>query len=132
MDTRFGRGYFDASCSRDRLTRGPAPRRADHFLFSRPRRLSRDIAAMADKEACVDCNPVQQPAPTVSTEPATAAAAQADQYNPLLDPTTFVPPSPSIRPSITIEFCDRVTILIANILTIISDANESFTVSLVR
>ncbi|KAI0773908.1 Rdx family-domain-containing protein [Fomes fomentarius] len=57
---------------------------------------------MAEIEACVDCNPDQQSAPPVSAEPTTTPA----HSNPL-DPTTFVPPSPSIFPSITIEFCDR-------------------------
>ena len=58
---------------------------------------------MAEAEACVDCKPSDSgPAPA-------AASATSQQHNPL-DPSTFVPPSPSITPSITIEFCDRVRV----------------------
>ncbi|RDX53163.1 hypothetical protein OH76DRAFT_1343675 [Lentinus brumalis] len=57
---------------------------------------------MAEAETCVDCKPENQ---TVSpTSGATSATTQEHNH---LDPSTFVPPSPSITPSITIEFCDR-------------------------
>ncbi|PIL36789.1 hypothetical protein GSI_00479 [Ganoderma sinense ZZ0214-1] len=57
---------------------------------------------MAEAEVCVDCQPDNQQVPAVKVpEPASAIP-----HNPL-DPTTFVAPSPSIAPSVTIEFCDR-------------------------
>ncbi|KAI0723350.1 Rdx family-domain-containing protein [Earliella scabrosa] len=55
---------------------------------------------MADPQACADCLPNDH---HESSQPAQSITAV---HNPL-DPTTFVPPSASICPSITIEFCDR-------------------------
>ncbi|RPD61904.1 hypothetical protein L226DRAFT_613260 [Lentinus tigrinus ALCF2SS1-7] len=57
---------------------------------------------MAEAEICVDCKP--ENAIGGPTPEATSATPQ--QHDPL-DPSTFVPPSSSITPSITIEFCDR-------------------------
>ncbi len=92
-----------------------ANRSGGSIRFSRPPPLKAELVvgslAMANIEACVDCNPDQQSAPPVSVEPTTTPA-----HSNSLDPTTFVPPSPSIFPSITIEFCDRVTIFSGNTL----------------
>lgn len=59
---------------------------------------------MADTETCVDCAPSERP---LEEEP---TAVQPENLTNLLDPATFIPPSPLPLPSITIEFCDRVRI----------------------
>ncbi|KAF9221885.1 hypothetical protein BS17DRAFT_756487 [Gyrodon lividus] len=48
-------------------------------------------------------------ADTTSTAAASCPTPAAEEPNPtnVLDPSTFVPPSPLPVPSITIEFCDR-------------------------
>ncbi|KAI0356611.1 hypothetical protein OH77DRAFT_1401029 [Trametes cingulata] len=56
---------------------------------------------MADAASCVECKPDGQKEAANDTQQSAAVA-----QNPL-DPSTFVPPSSSITPSITIEFCDR-------------------------
>lgn len=111
----------DASAARDRLPRGPrglserlSPLRltlldllltSSHHLVSTVPTL---FVAMTEAEVCVDCQPDNQQVPAVKVaEPPSAAP-----HNPL-DPTTFVAPSPSIAPSVTIEFCDRVNFHIA-------------------
>ncbi|KAI9001222.1 Rdx family-domain-containing protein [Trametes punicea] len=56
---------------------------------------------MAEAAACIDCKPDEQQNSSDTVQlPITTPASP-------LDPTTFVPPAPSITPSITIEFCDR-------------------------
>ncbi|KAI0771887.1 Rdx family-domain-containing protein [Trametes elegans] len=58
---------------------------------------------MAGPASCVDCQPdaQQESSNTVTSQPDSTTV-----QNPL-DPTTFIPPSTSITPSVTIEFCDR-------------------------
>ncbi|OJT13537.1 hypothetical protein TRAPUB_9891 [Trametes pubescens] len=58
---------------------------------------------MADNIACVDCPPETSQPTVAAPQPATAAQN-------LLDPSTFIPPSSPVSPSVTIEFCDRVSI----------------------
>ncbi|KAI0676891.1 Rdx family-domain-containing protein [Trametes maxima] len=54
-------------------------------------------------DVCVDCQPeTSQDVAKTAPPPSSATTAQN-----VLDPNTFVPPSSSIVPSITIEFCDR-------------------------
>ena len=80
------------------------------FLTGRPLDLpSYSVLTMADVLACVECGPdgTQGGAiPALASQ--TPAVTTAVAHNPL-DPATFVPPSPSVAPSITIEFCDRVS-----------------------
>ncbi|KAL7282134.1 hypothetical protein ACG7TL_003603 [Trametes sanguinea] len=59
---------------------------------------------MADTAAaaCVDCKPDTEQGSSSQVPHPTAPASSN-----LLDPTTFIPPQPSITPSVTIEFCDR-------------------------
>ncbi|KAI0751384.1 hypothetical protein C8Q80DRAFT_1098709 [Daedaleopsis nitida] len=57
---------------------------------------------MTDTQACIECQVDDKKGAPAVQEPTGTNA-----HNPL-DPTTFVPPSPSVTPSITIEFCDRV------------------------
>ncbi|KAI0650043.1 Rdx family-domain-containing protein [Trametes meyenii] len=52
-------------------------------------------------DVCLDCQP-DKSQDTANTLPPTATIAQN-----ALDPNTFIPPSTSSAPSITIEFCDR-------------------------
>ena len=61
---------------------------------------------MTDTAACVECGPNGEQG-AIALPSSVPTGPQATQ-NPL-DPATFVPPSASITPSITIEFCDRVS-----------------------
>lgn len=65
---------------------------------------------MADPGTCVECIPSDQP---IHVEPSSIQnREESSSTQNLLDPTTFVPPTPLPCPSITIEFCDRVSVFI--------------------
>ncbi|CCM02839.1 uncharacterized protein FIBRA_04951 [Fibroporia radiculosa] len=58
---------------------------------------------MADQGTCVECTTDI----LVAQHQEQPAQSATSPYDPKLDPSTFVPPTPLPSPSITIEFCDR-------------------------
>lgn len=68
---------------------------------------------MSNTQECVDCQPESTEAPqetVVISSRELAPQVESETVADPLNPATFIPPSPLPTPSITIEFCDRVSI----------------------
>jgi hypothetical protein len=61
---------------------------------------------MSEKEICVDCDPQRNETTHVPVN--SLGLHTTIPHNPL-DSSTFVPPNPLPAPTVTIEYCDRVS-----------------------